>query len=409
MSRSGLESAGPREPAGSALRLSLLGSTGSVGRNTLQVVREMEAPVAVVALAAGRNVDELLRQAAEFRPGLLAVADGKALARLRAGLGTIAGYAPRCLAGPEGLLAAATDAGCDVLVSAAVGVVGLSATYEAVRLGRRVALANKEVLVAAGEAVMAAARASGAELLPVDSEHNALHQCLRAGRRDEVERVVLTASGGPFRSTPAAALAGVTPAAALRHPTWSMGSRITIDSATMMNKGFEVIEACRLFDLPPARVDVVVHPQSVVHAMVEFRDGSLIAQLSPPDMKLPIRYALAYPERERSPRDRLDWTRVAQLDFEPPDRAKFPLLGLAYEAARAGGLSGCLLNAADEVAVEAFLQGRISFPSIARVVEETLAAGPGRGGTSIGDVLECDRAARARAAELVRSLPPPAS
>lgn len=389
------------------MRLSLLGSTGSIGRNTLQVVREMEASVTVVALAAGRSVEELILQALEFRPALLSVADDDALARLRDGLHGAPGYAPRCVCGPEGILEAASEPEYDVLVSAAVGVAGLEATYEAVRLGRRVALANKEVLVAAGDTVTTAARKSGADLLPVDSEHNAIHQCLRAGRPEEVERIVLTASGGPFRTTPAEDLANVTPERALRHPTWQMGSRITIDSATMMNKGFEVIEACHLFALPPDRVDVVVHPQSLVHAMVEFRDGSLIAQLSPPDMKLPIRYALAYPGRDPSPRARMDWTRVAQLDFEPPDRSKFPLIDLAYEALRLGGLSGCMLNAADEVAVEAFLNGRISFPAIARVVENTLASGAGRVASSIGDILDCDRESRVRAREFVQRCPLP--
>lgn len=389
------------------MRISVLGSTGSVGRHTLQVVREIDAAVEVVALAAGRNVDELARQALEFRPALVSVADPESLARLRDRLGGAAGYSPRFACGPRGNLAAAAEFEYDVLVSAAVGIAGLEGTYEAVRLGRRIALANKEVLVAAGEAVTSAARDSGAEILPVDSEHNALHQCLRAGRADEVERVVLTASGGPFRTTPAEELARVTPERALRHPTWKMGSRITIDSATLMNKGFEVIEACHLFGLPPGLVDIVVHPQSVVHAMVEFRDGSVIAQLSPPDMKLPIRYALAYPDREPSPRRRMDWTRVSQLDFEPPDRSKFPLIDLAYEAARSGGLSGCMLNAADEVAVEAFLCGRISFPDIAHVVERTLAGAPSKPEPSVGDVLECDREARAKAREVVRRRPEP--
>ena len=389
------------------MRLSLLGSTGSIGRNTLQVVREMDACVNVVALAAGRNVTELVRQALEFRPQLLSVADAESLARLRTGLSGISGYTPRCVCGPDGILAVAAETGYDVLVSAAVGVAGLEATYEAARSGRRIALANKEVLVAAGEAVTAAARESGAELLPVDSEHNAVHQCLRAGGPEEVERLILTASGGPFRATPADELANITPVRALRHPTWKMGSRITIDSATMMNKGFEVIEACHLFNLPPHQVDIVVHPQSVVHAMVEFRDGSLIAQLSPPDMKLPIRYALAYPEREPTRRKRVDWTRVAQLDFEPPDRSKFPLIDLAYEAARVGGLSGCALNAADEVAVEAFLNGRISFPDIAVVVERTVASAPGCAASSIREVLEYDREARIRAGEIVTGRPVP--
>ena len=389
------------------MRLSLLGSTGSIGRNTLQVVREMESRVDVAALAAGGNVDELVRQALEFRPEILSVADDSALSRLRDVLRGVAGYAPQCHCGPAGNLAVATAPGVDVLVSAAVGVVGLPATYEAVRLGRRTALANKEVLVAAGDLVKAAARDSGADLLPVDSEHNAVHQCLRAGGREEVERVILTASGGPFRDLPASRLDQVTPAMALRHPTWKMGSRITVDSATLMNKGFEVIEACHLFDLPPGQVEVVVHPQSVVHALVEFRDGSVIAQLSPPDMKLPIRYALAYPGREMSPRQRMDWTRVAKLDFEPPDRAKFPLLDLAYEALRLGGLAGCVVNAADEVAVQAFLDGRIAFAGIPAVVERTLSACPRGAASSIEDVLACDREARVRAAEIADQCPAP--
>lgn len=390
------------------MRLSLIGSTGSVGRNTLGVVREMESPVEVVALAAGRNIGQLLRQAREFRPDFLSVADEESLAHLRDGVAAIPGYSPRCLSGPAGLVAVAEEPDYDVLVSAAVGVVGLQATYDAIRRGRRVALANKEVLVAAGDLVTAAARRSGAELLPVDSEHNAVHQCLRTGGRDEVERIILTASGGPFRTTPAERLPEVTPAMALQHPTWKMGTRITVDSATLMNKGLEVIEACHLFDLPCRRVDVLVHPQSVVHAMVEFRDGSLIAQLSPPDMRLPIRYALAYPQREPSPRKRVDWARVPQLDFEPPDQSRFPLIGLAYEAARLGGLSGCTVNAADEVAVAAFLDGRISFPDIAWVVEQTLARMPVRPVGSIDDVLHGDREARSRASEFVRERPAPA-
>ena len=390
------------------MRLSLIGSTGSIGRNTLSVVREMESPIEVVALAAGRNVGQLLRQAREFRPDFLSVADEESLAHLRDGVAAIPGYAPRCLSGPAGIVEVAEEPDYDVLVAAAVGVVGLQATYSAIRQGRRVALANKEVLVAAGDLVTAAARSSGAELLPVDSEHNAVHQCMRTGGRDEVERIILTASGGPFRTTPADRLAEVTPAMALQHPTWKMGSRITIDSATLMNKGLEVIEACHLFDLPCRQVDILVHPQSVVHAMVEFRDGSLIAQLSPPDMRLPIRYALAYPQRERSPRERVDWARMAQLDFEPPDQSRFPLIGLAYEAARLGGLSGCTVNAADEVAVAAFLDGRISFPDIAWVVEKTLARMPARPIGSIEDVLHGDREARSRASEFVRERPTPA-
>lgn len=382
------------------VRVSIIGSTGSIGCNTLQVLREMEGRVSVAALAAGRNVERLARQAREFRPEILSAADETAQAELAAALSGIDGYRPRVVCGPAGNLAAAAEADYDVLVSAAVGVSGLEATFEAVRLGKRVALANKEALVVAGELVMAEAARSGADILPVDSEHNAAHQCLRAGRRGEVERLILTASGGPFRNTPASALASVTPAEALDHPTWKMGNRITVDSATLMNKGFEVIEACRLFGFSPDEVDVVVHPQSVVHALVEYRDGSVIAQMCPPDMKLPIRYALSYPDREFSPRQRIDWGSVRKLEFEPPDRRKFPLLELAYESLRRGGAAGCLLNAADEVAVEAFLRGRIPFPAIAEIVAETLANGAAQEPKSVSDLLEIDRGARAFAEEL---------
>jgi len=376
------------------MQISLLGSTGSIGRNTLQVVRETEGPVSVVALAAGRNLDELLAQVREFRPELISVADEATKSNLIGMLSAIDGYRPEVLCGPAGNLAAATQVAYDVLVSAAVGVAGLEATFEAVRQGKRVALANKEVLVVAGDLVMAEAARSGAEILPVDSEHNAAHQCLRAGRRDEVERLILTASGGPFRTTPADELANITPEQALNHPTWKMGNRITIDSATLMNKGFEVIEACHLFDFRADEVDVVVHPQSVIHALVEYQDGSVIAQMCPPDMKLPIQYALSYPDRDPSPRQRIDWKSMRQLDFEPPDRQKFQLLELAYESLRRGGASGCLLNAADEVAVEAFLGGRIPFLAIAEIVEETLSNGSARASSSVSDLLEIDRAAR---------------
>jgi 1-deoxy-D-xylulose-5-phosphate reductoisomerase len=272
-----------------------------------------------------------------------------------------------------------------------VGVAGLEATYEAVAQGKRIALANKEVLVAAGELVMEAARGSGAELLPVDSEHNGVHQCLRAGRRSEARRLILTASGGPFRTTPRERLAHVTTADALRHPTWNMGPRITINSATLMNKGFEVIEACWLFGF-----------QSSIHAMIEFEDGSVIAQASVTDMKMPIQYALYYPERRPCPENRrLEWKTVRQWEFEPPDREKFPALDLAYQALERGGSAGCMLNAADEVAVAAFLDGRINFPAMAEVVAETLAAEPVTHPASIAEILALDRQARRRAATLV--------
>ena len=349
-------------------------------------------------------MEELLRQALEFRPELISLASERArdsfLKRLHEDGGG-SGYRPEVLWGPQGNVAVAVGAQADIVVSAAVGVAGLEATFEAVTRGTRVALANKEVLVAAGELVMSESRRSGAELLPVDSEHNGVHQCLRAGPREEVEKLILTASGGPFRTTAQAELAQVTPEQALNHPTWKMGRRITMDSATLMNKGFEVIEACRLFDFAPHQVEVVVHPQSVVHALVEFRDGSVLAQMSPPDMKLPIRYALAYPVREPGPpARRLRWDCMRQLDFEPPDLERFPLLGLAYQALEAGGAAGCILNAADEVAVGAFLESRIPFTGIAAVVEETLSRIPAQTPDSICDVLEIDRQTRVVAEQI---------
>jgi 1-deoxy-D-xylulose-5-phosphate reductoisomerase len=387
------------------MKIAVLGSTGSIGCNTLQVAREM-GDIEIVALTAGRNIDLLAEQASEFRPGLLSVADEGLVPTLQSAIDSIAGYSPRILYGPEGNLAAAVDSGCQTLVSAAVGVAGLEATHAAVQMGLRVALANKETLVAAGDLVMAAAKRSGSELLPVDSEHNGVHQCLRSGLRGEVDRVILTASGGPFRTVPRSEFDRITPAQALNHPTWKMGSRITIDSATLMNKGFEVIEACHLFDFLPGQVQVVVHPQSIVHAMVEYRDGSLIAQLCPPDMKMPIRYALSYPERQAGLEDRrLSWDRVRQLDFEPPDFEKFPLLGLAYSAIETGGTAGCVLNAADEIAVEAFLNEEIPFSAIPIVVEKTLERSSLAAVETISETLAADLAAREIARTVAGQIP----
>ena len=380
-------------------RLAILGSTGSIGTSTLEVVRESAGELAVWSLAAGNNIALLAEQVREFRPRLVSVATAAAASELE----RLAGASrPEILHGPAGNLAAATAEEADTVVSAAVGVAGLEATYEAVVRGKRVALANKEVLVAAGELVMQAAQRSGAELLPVDSEHNGVHQCLRTGRRSEARRLILTASGGPFRKTPRDRLANVTPAEALRHPTWNMGRRITINSATLMNKGFEVIEACWLFGFAPSQVEVVIHPQSSIHAMIEFDDGSVMAQVSVTDMKMPIQYALYFPERRACPENRrLDWKTVRQWDFEPPDRERFPALDLAYQALEMGGSAGCTLNAADEIAVAAFLDGRISFPAMAEVVAETLAEEPPARPTSIREILEIDRRARRRAAEIV--------
>jgi 1-deoxy-D-xylulose-5-phosphate reductoisomerase len=290
-------------------------------------------------------------------------------------------------------------------MSSIVGVAGLPATYEAVCAGKRLGLANKEVLVSAGKLVMEAARRHATEIIPVDSEHNGAHQCLRAGLREEATKLILTASGGPFRNISKEALERVTPADALKHPTWKMGNRITIDSATLMNKGFEVIEACWLFDFSPDDVEVVVHPQSTVHAMVEYNDGSVIAQISATDMRMPIQYALTWPERAQAPVPKIDWSEARKWEFHAPDYEKFPLLGLAYQAQRNGGSATCVLNAADEIAVEAFLQGRIGFAAIARVVDQTLQRMPAREPESVGDILAIDGAARRVALDAIARQP----
>jgi len=382
-------------------RLTVLGSTGSIGTSTLDVVRRRADRFAIYALVAGKNVDLLADQIAEFRPAVAVVADEDALARLREILRDRGIRAPELACGSKGRVAAAIAPEAGIVVSAIVGVEGLEATYAAVRLGKRVGLANKEVLVASGRLVMNARRESGAELLPIDSEHNGAHQCFRAGDRKDVAKLILTASGGPFRETPAEALAHVTPQQALKHPTWQMGRRITIDSATLMNKGFEVIEACWLFDLKPKDVEVVVHPQSKIHAMVEFNDGSVIAQVCTTDMRMPIQYALTFPERADAPVPRLDWSQAARWTFEPPDFKKFPLLKLAYQAQEAGGSATATLNAADEIAVEAFLAEEIPFPAIAATVAETLDRVPSREPQSVQEVLEIDRASREAARGII--------
>jgi 1-deoxy-D-xylulose-5-phosphate reductoisomerase len=383
--------------------LTLLGSTGSIGTSTLDVVRRWPERFGIFALVAGRNIELLAEQIEEFRPRVVVVGDQPALEALRAILRLRGIAAPELAAGPAARVAAAVAPEAGIVMSAIVGVAGLEATYEATRLGKRIGLANKEVLVAGGQLVTDAVRASGAELLPVDSEHNGAHQCFRAGRRAEVTKLILTASGGPFRLTPAELLSDVTPEQALNHPTWRMGQRITIDSATLMNKGFEVIEACWLFDLSPKEVEVVVHPQSKVHAMVEYADGSVITQVSATDMRMPIQYALTYPERAEAPVPRLNWGASTQWTFDAPDYEKFPLLKLAYEAQEAGGSATCTLNAADEVAVEAFLAGAIGFTDIAAIVSETLQAAGSVSPRSVGEVLEIDRKSREVAQALVRA------
>src|SRR5579863_7405838 len=313
-------------------RLTVLGSTGSIGTNTLDVIRQNSHRYQVYGLAAGRNINLLADQILEFRPHVIAVPDEdgrERLAKKLADAGVLKSAWPELTVGPDALVAMATASEVEVLISAIVGVTGLRATYEAVRAGKRVGLANKEVLVSGGKLVMDAVRESGAELIPIDSEHNGAHQCLRAGNRAEVTKLILTASGGPFRATPINQLPFVTPEDALKHPTWKMGNRITIDSATLMNKGFEVIEACWLFGFSPSEVDVVIHPQTSVHAMIEYNDGSVIAQVSATDMRMPIQYALTYPERSQAPVPKIDWSQARRWEFGPPDLEKFPLLKLA--------------------------------------------------------------------------------
>ena len=386
-------------------QLAILGSTGSIGRQCLSVVDALAPRFGVVALAAGGNLDELIGQIARYQPELVSVADEKKAdalsSRLREkGIAKL----PEIHYGAEGMLAVGTHSQAEVVVSAAVGVVGLPATYEAVKLGRTVALSNKEVLVAAGELVMTAAHEAGKELLPVDSEHNAVHQCLRAGAHGEVRRLVLTASGGPFRKTPIKDLQNVSVEQALAHPNWKMGNRITVDSATMMNKGFEIIEARWLFDMKPSQVDVVIHPQSTIHSMVEYVDGSILAQLGATDMRMPIQYALTYPERVASNQVDLDWAKLKRLDFEKVSTRRYPCLRLAREAMKKGGAWPCALNAADEVAVAAFLQRQISFLGIAEVVEAVLSRTPRVRIEKMDDVLAADAEARRVAKEEVSRL-----
>ncbi len=384
-------------------RIAILGSTGSIGKSTLSIVESFPDRFSVVSMAAGNNVDLAFEQARRWRPELLSMATAEAAEQLfdklkQAGLsGDI-----EVLHGSSGTVKVSTHPDAEFVVSAIVGVAGLEATYEAVKAGKTLGLANKECLVAAGDLITAEARRQGKPLLPIDSEHNAIHQCMRGGRRDEVQRVWLTASGGPFLNTPRSAFSEITVEQALNHPTWKMGKRITIDSATLMNKGFEVIEACRLFDMPADHISVLVHPQSTIHSMVEFVDGSLLAQLSVTDMRLPILYALTYPERIQSDL-RFPVQELRRLDFTPPDFDKFPCLRLAYEAVEAGGAKTIALNAADEVAVAAFLEGRIGFldipATIKIVVDETSAHVP----ESIDQVLLADADARRRAHDQVLS------
>jgi 1-deoxy-D-xylulose-5-phosphate reductoisomerase len=375
-------------------RLAILGSTGSVGEQALSVVESFPDRYRVVALAAGRNLEKLAQQVRRFRPELVSVADETLAAQLRQ---TLSGLRVEIVCGEAGLIAVATHS-ADLVLSALVGAVGLAPTLAAIQAGRHVALANKETLVMAGALMLREARARGVSLLPVDSEHSAIFQALSGQRREDVSRLILTASGGPFRTWDAARIARASVEEALRHPNWEMGPKITIDSATLMNKGLEVIEARWLFDMPPERVDVVVHPQSIVHSLVEFVDGSVLAQLGLPDMRVPIAVALAHPERLPLELPRLDLAALGRLEFEDPDRKRFPCLDLAYQASRGAEAAPAVLNAANEMSVAAFLAGRIPFPAIAETNAAVLEAFEGRAGAralgSLGDVLEADRWAR---------------
>lgn len=371
--------------------LSLLGSTGSIGTSTLDVVSKFPDHFRIVAMAAGRNIESLARQIDTHEPAIASVAREEDVERLRA---LAPGFRGEILWGERGLIACATFDSADTVVAGLVGAVGLASAHAAVSAGKRLALANKETLVVAGEMITRAARASGAEIVPVDSEHNAIHQALRAGTTAEVRRLVLTGSGGPFRTRPLETFGEITVEDALRHPTWKMGPKITVDSATMMNKGLEILEAHFLFDVPPSRIDVVLHPQSIVHSMVEFRDGSVIAQLGRNDMRFPILYALSYPERLENPFGELPLA-GQKLEFEEVDPARYPAIALAREALAEGGAAPAVLNAANEVAVAAFLSGKIRFPSIVRIVAETRSRfGSHREPESVPEAEQIDTRAR---------------
>jgi 1-deoxy-D-xylulose-5-phosphate reductoisomerase len=386
---------------GAVKRLAILGSTGSIGTSALAVVDSHRDRLSIVGLAARSSAAALGAQVARYRPSIAAIASEADIPRVRANAGAAN---TAIVAGQHALVEVATHRDVDMVLCASSGTAALEAVLAAIEAGKAIALANKEVLVMAGEMVMRAARKRGVPVLPVDSEHNAVHQCVHGRQSHEIKRVILTASGGPFRTWSSAALNDARPEDALRHPTWQMGRKITIDSATLMNKGLEVIEAHWLFDIPPDRIAVVVHPQSIVHSMVELTDGSTIAQLGVTDMRLPIQYAFSYPERWEAPLPPLDLARAGTLEFMPPDLERFPCLALAYRALRQGGTAMVALNAANEVAVEAFLAGRLAFPTIARIIDDTLSAHDVQRAETLEVVRESDRRARAHAANLASSL-----
>jgi 1-deoxy-D-xylulose-5-phosphate reductoisomerase len=378
--------------------IALLGSTGSIGRSTLDVAAAHPDRFRILALSAWQNVERLASQARQFRPRLVCIGRPELEDRLKTLLN---GLDTGVVSGPKGMIEAAALEETDMVVSAVVGGAGFTPTYHAIRAGKDIALANKETLVMGGRLIIETAKQKGIRLLPVDSEHNALHQSLKAGKKAEVSKLILTASGGPFLDLPREDFEAVTPERALRHPTWKMGPKITIDSATLMNKGLEVIEASYLFDFPPRRIDVVVHPQSVVHSLVEYVDGSIIGQLGPTDMRLPIQYCLTYPERLQGPCPSLALGQIGTLTFRPPDMEKFPCLKLAYEALETGGTATAVLNAANETAVQAFLDKKIGFTAIPDIIEKMLDRHEPDPGNRIEDILEADRVTREAAGSMI--------
>ena len=385
-------------------RICIIGSTGSIGRNTLEVIDSLNQELEVVGLGANRSVGLLARQVSRYRPRAVAIADESLVDEFRIACTSLGFTPPEVLTGPDGLCALAAAEDADVVVSAAVGAAGLAPTHAALACGKQVALANKEAMVIAGELLRKTADRNGGIILPVDSEHAAIEQCLRAGKKNEVRRLILTASGGPFLNRPASDFPSVTPEEALNHPVWNMGPRITVDSATLMNKGFEVIEARWLFDVLPSSIEVLIHPQSVIHSMVEFIDGSILAQLGPADMRGPIQHALTFPERRPSAMPPLDWASIQKLEFHPPDGEKFPAVSMAYRAIDIGGTAPAVLNAADEIAVDAFLQGHIRFSDVPSVIDVVLHAHEPREADSLTHILQADRWARKRAGDFVKML-----
>jgi len=383
-------------------KIVILGSTGSIGRNVLKIAAGFPERFNVVGMTAGWNVDLLRQQIEVFSPRLVSVAEENVALRLKTLLGPK--NKTEIVWGPEGNKEAASLAEADMVVSAIVGAAGLVPTFAAIKAGKDIALANKETLVMAGRLIMSEVKRQKVRLLPVDSEHSAIAQALEAGRKQDVARIILTASGGPFLDLAAEDLRQVTPEKALDHPNWDMGRKISIDSATLMNKGLEVIEAHWLFDIPLARIEVLVHPQSIVHSLVEFVDGSVVAQLGIPDMRVPISYALSYPERLDTGLSRLNLTECSNLSFLKPDTSRFPALEIAYEACRTGGCMPTVLNAANEIAVSSFLEEKLKFPEISKVVSETMSRTEYMNDTDIETILEADRLARTEAARVVQSM-----